>query len=150
MASYWTSGERRVVSRGIVALLFSTVYNTYGERNILCALLGTVAANTAATGGSVSYLAGGIIIITAGGRMVLLCSTVCLLARRAAEMRNSMAVAAGGFTLTALFALPVILRKSWFMAGINRVLALRGGLSLRTLIWRVVAGAVHSLPDRDG
>lgn len=70
------------------------------RRRTYCRVTDLIAANTA-TGGSVSYLAGG---ITAGGRRCYL-TLVCLLALVAAAEMASMAAA---MICATLFALPVL------------------------------------------
>ncbi|RWU64591.1 MATE family efflux transporter DinF [Salmonella enterica subsp. enterica serovar Typhimurium] len=111
---------------GIVALLFSTVYALAGE-HIVALLTSLPQIQLLAD----RYLIWQVVLPLVGVWCYLL-DGMFIGATRAAEMRNSMAVAAGGFALT-LFALPVLGNHGLWLA-LTVFLALRG-LSL-SLIWR--------------
>ncbi len=111
---------------GIVALLFSTVYAPAGE-HIVALLTSLPQIQLLAD----RYLIWQVVLPLVGVWCYLL-DGMFIGATRAAEMRNSMAVAAGGFALT-LFALPVLGNHGLWLA-LTVFLALRG-LSL-SLIWR--------------
>ncbi|EAM9430007.1 MATE family efflux transporter DinF [Salmonella enterica] len=111
---------------GIVALLFSTVYALAGE-HIVALLTSLPQIQLLAD----RYLLWQVVLPLVGVWCYLL-DGMFIGATRAAEMRNSMAVAAGGFALT-LFALPVLGNHGLWLA-LTVFLALRG-LSL-ALIWR--------------
>ncbi|EAA9734221.1 MATE family efflux transporter DinF [Salmonella enterica] len=111
---------------GIVALLFSTVYALAGE-HIVALLTSLPQIQLLAD----RYLIWQVVLPLVGVWCYLL-DGMFIGATRAAEMRNSMAVAAGGFALT-LFALPVLGNHGLWLA-LTVFLALRG-LSL-SFIWR--------------
>lgn len=109
-----------------MALLFSTVYALAGE-HIVALLTSLPQIQLLAD----RYLIWQVVLPLVGVWCYLL-DGMFIGATRAAEMRNSMAVAAGGFALT-LFALPVLGNHGLWLA-LTVFLALRG-LSL-SLIWR--------------
>ncbi|VDZ81535.1 DNA-damage-inducible membrane protein [Salmonella bongori] len=125
-ASYWTSGGRRVVSQGLFALLFSMVYALAGE-HIVALLTSLPQIQLLAD----RYLIWQVVLPLTGVWCYLL-DGMFIGATRAAEMRNSMAVAAAGFALT-LLALPFLGNHGLWLA-LTVFLALRG-LSL-AFIWR--------------
>lgn len=95
-----------------MAILFSLVYALFGEQ--IVALLTSLPQIQLLAD---RYLFWQVVLPLVGVWCYLL-DGMFIGATRAAEMRNSMAVAAVGFALT-LLTLPW-LGKSWFVAGVNR------------------------------
>ncbi len=126
VASYWTSGEQRVVSQGLWPYCFPQSMPRRGE-HIVALLTSLPQIQLLAD----RYLIWQVVLPLVGVWCYLL-DGMFIGATRAAEMRNSMAVAAGGFALT-LFALPVLGNHGLWLA-LTVFPALRG-LSL-SLIWR--------------
>ncbi len=125
VASYWTSGERRVVSQELWPCCF--LQSMPAGEHIVALLTSLPQIQLLAD----RYLIWQVVLPLVGVWCYLL-DGMFIGATRAAEMRNSMAVAAGGFALT-LFALPVLGNHGLWLA-LTVFLALRG-LSL-SLIWR--------------
>ncbi len=125
---------------GIVALLFSVVYLLAGE-HIIALLTSLTQIQQLAD----RYLIWQVILPLVGVWCYLL-DGMFIGATRAAEMRNSMAVAAAGFALT-LLTLPWLGNHGLWLA-LTVFLALRG-LSLAA-IWRRHWRNGTGLPQRDG
>lgn len=126
---------------GIVALLFSVVYLLAGE-HIIALLTSLTQIQQLAD----RYLIWQVILPLVGVWCYLL-DGMFIGATRAAEMRNSMAVAAAGFALTPPYRLPWLGNHGLWLA-LTVFLALRG-LSLAA-IWRRHCAMVPGLPQRDG
>ncbi len=139
VASCWMYGGACRQS-GIVALLFSVVYLLAGE-HIIALLTSLTQIQQLAD----RYLIWQVILPLVGVWCYLL-DGMFIGATRAAEMRNSMAVAAAGFALT-LLTLP-------WLGNHGLWLALTVFLALRGLFWRLSGGVtgatVPGLPQRDG